>query len=316
VETTTPPFSPPPSRPTPPNALLFFAVVLLLYALPGQIAQASNVVLGLAWTEIFVFLLPAAVFAAGANLRPNAFLLLARRPTVAQILLGLACGVVSFAAAGALMSLSSLLLPRSWIETFDLARLFRGPPGERILLGLVATTLAPFCEEAAFRGYLQNALLHRRSGRAAIVISALLFAAMHLDPTRFAAVFVLGLLYGWIAWRTGTIWPSVVAHAANNGIAATLTLASLAETSPDAATPRAAGLMLITAGVLLVPLVRALRVVTPAPLVPQEVAVPYDPADQAVGFRLARISPSMAGMAALGAALLVFITTLSRTRGN
>ena len=59
-------------------------------------------------------------------------------------------------------------MPRSWIETFDLAKLFDRSLAERAVLALVATLLAPVCEEIAFRGYLQTTLLARRAPAVAI----------------------------------------------------------------------------------------------------------------------------------------------------
>ncbi len=301
-----------PPQPVRKSALLFFAVALLLYALPGQIAQASSVVLGLAWSEVFAFLLPAAIFAAGSNLRPAAFLLLARRPTVAQVLLGFLCGVASFLVAGALMALSALLLPRGWLEAFDLTRLFQGPPIKRASLGVLASTLAPFCEEAAFRGYVQSALLSRFRPRAAIVASAFLFATMHLDPVRFVAVFALGLLFGWLAWRSGSLWPAVAAHAANNGIAAALTASGMAELASEPVDPKAALFTLVVSSVPLLLLASAYRSATPAPPPVESAIVRRDPSDGSATFRASRIPPHLAAAAAIGGVLLVLIGALGR----
>ncbi len=305
------PDSPPP-EPVRKSALPFFAVALALYALPGAAAQASSAVLGLAWSEVFAFLLPAAVFAAGSNLRPATFLLLARRPSAAQVVLGLLCGAAGFVAAGSLMALTALLLPQSWLEAFDLGRLFKGPLLERVSLGVLASTLAPLCEEAAFRGYVQNALLSRLRPGAAIAASSFLFAAMHLDPVRFVAVFALGLLFGWLAWRSGSLWPSVAAHAANNGIASLLTVSGLAELGPETANPRAALLTLVIAGFPLLLLASAYRFATQRPPPVEEAMVRRDPADVSASFRPGRIPPPLAAAAALGIALLALIEALGR----
>ncbi len=302
----------PPRPPVRKSALLFFAVALVLYALPGSMAQASSPVLGLAWSEVFAFLLPAAIIAAGSNLRPAAFLLLARRPTAAQVVLGLLCGVASFLVAGALMALSTLLLPSSWLETFDLGRLFRGPPLQRVSLGLLASTLAPFCEEAAFRGYVQTALLARLRPGAAIAASALLFATTHLDPVRFVPVFALGLLFGWLAWRSGSLWPAVAAHAANNGIASALTVSRLADLTPEKADPKAALVTLVVGAVPLLLLAGAYRTATPVPPRVEEATVLRDPTDPSADFRPNRIPPLLAAAAAIGGALLVLIGAVGR----
>lgn len=300
----------PPPAPARKSALGFFAATLLLHAFPGAGAQALRPGLGLAWSEVFAFLLPAAAAAAGGNLRPGPFLLLSRRPTLAQVVLGLACGATGFVAATGLMALTASLLPESWVEAFDITHLFQGPPGSRMAIAASAAVLAPLCEEAAFRGYVQSALLTRLGPAAAIAGSALLFAAMHLDPVRFPAVLALGLLFGWLAWRAGSLWPAVVAHAANNGIAAALALGGVAEAGAEGPDRRAALAMLGAGAMLLLPVALAYRSVTPRPPPPGEAIVRRDPSDPSIRFRLGRVPQAYLAATALGLALLLAIAAL------
>ena len=297
------PSGPPPRRGK--GVLGFFAAVMLLYVVPGAGAQSLSASLGLAWTQLFVFLLPAWAAAAGSNLRPRDFLLLSRRPAAGQVVLGLLCGAAAFPVANGLMALSSALLPEPWVREFDLSRLFQGSPLERAGIALGASLLAPLCEEAAFRGYLQGALLTRRRPAAAIGLGALLFAAMHLDPVRFPAVLVLGALFGWLAWRSGSLWPAVAAHAANNGIGSAIVLAAEVEPVPAAPELRQA-VLLAGAGALVLAFFAALyRRATPARPAPEASLARLDPADPSVRFRWFRVPPSLLGLGALGLALLL-----------
>jgi len=302
--------APPSPAPARKSALGFFAATLLLHALPGAGAQSLRPALGLAWSEIFAFLLPAAAAAAGGNLRPGPFLLLSRRPTAAQVVLGLACGATGFVAATGLMALTASLLPESWVEAFDVTHLFQGPPGSRVALAAAAAVLAPLCEEAAFRGYVQSALRTRLGPAAAIAGSALLFAAMHLDPVRFPAVLALGLLFGWLAWRAGSLWPAVAAHAANNGIAAALALGGVAEAGAEGPDRRAALAMLGVGAMLLLPVALAYRSATPSPPPPGETIVRRDPSDPSIRFRMGRVPQAYLAAVALGLALLLAIAAL------
>jgi len=56
----------------------------------------------------------------------------------------------------------------------------------------------------------------------AIGISALLFALAHASIYRLLPTLVLGILLGYIVWRTGSIFCSIVLHAVNNGLVASL----------------------------------------------------------------------------------------------
>ena len=80
--------------------------------------------------------------------------------------------------------------------------------------------LAPLAEEIVFRGAaLRSLLASRLSPLAAILISALLFAVAHLNPAQMPHAFLVGLLLGWMYWRTGSILPGMVYHWANNSSA-------------------------------------------------------------------------------------------------
>ena len=79
--------------------------------------------------------------------------------------------------------------------------------------------LAPVCEELVFRGAILRTLLRWRRGWAAIAISALLFSLVHANPVQMPHAFVIGLLLGWLYYRTDSVVPGVVYHWVNNSIA-------------------------------------------------------------------------------------------------
>lgn len=89
--------------------------------------------------------------------------------------------------------------------------------------GLVASMfvlvlVAPLTEEFLFRGLILRGLLQHHSARWAIAISALLFGLFHMNPWQFFPATIGGLLLGWITLETGTLWPAVLTHAANNSL--------------------------------------------------------------------------------------------------
>ena len=68
-------------------------------------------------------------------------------------------------------------------------------------------------EELFFRGFVQRRLLHRYSPATAIGITTILFALLHVTPHGIALASVMGVWLGVVAWRIGSIWPSVACHA-------------------------------------------------------------------------------------------------------
>ena len=84
----------------------------------------------------------------------------------------------------------------------------------------VVGLLAPFAEEVVFRGAVLRALLRWNRGPwVAIVISAFLFSAVHMNPAQLPHAFLIGVLLGWLYYRTNSIIPGMVYHVVNNSIA-------------------------------------------------------------------------------------------------
>ena len=80
--------------------------------------------------------------------------------------------------------------------------------------------LAPISEELVFRGAILRALLQWTPRHwTAIAISALLFALIHANPAQMPHAFLVGLLLGWLYYRTDSIVPGIVYHWVNNSIA-------------------------------------------------------------------------------------------------
>ncbi len=84
-----------------------------------------------------------------------------------------------------------------------------------VLFGII---VAPVIEEIIFRGFLQTALKNSFGGRYAILISAALFAGVHMDLFAFLQIFILGILLGYLYEKTQTIAASIVVHILHNSL--------------------------------------------------------------------------------------------------
>lgn len=82
---------------------------------------------------------------------------------------------------------------------------------------LTVGVLTPIAEELFFRGALMGWMMLRRFPRwTVILLPALLFAVMHLNPMGMLQIFFLALLLGYLRWASGSLWPSVGLHICNN----------------------------------------------------------------------------------------------------
>jgi membrane protease YdiL (CAAX protease family) len=105
-------------------------------------------------------------------------------------------------------------------------RALTGISGVNLLLAVIVIgILAPAGEELFFRGFMQTRLRERWRARAAITISALCFAVVHLEWVHGALAFVLGLYLGFVTEASGSIRPSILCHLVNNSASTLFTAA-------------------------------------------------------------------------------------------
>ena len=80
--------------------------------------------------------------------------------------------------------------------------------------------LAPLSEEFVFRGAILRELLKwKENPWIGIIISAMLFSLVHMNPVQMPHAFLVGILLGWLYYRTNSIIPGVTWHWVNNTIA-------------------------------------------------------------------------------------------------
>lgn len=84
---------------------------------------------------------------------------------------------------------------------------------------LAVLAVAPgMMEELAFRGILLPPLARAWGGWPAVLVTAAAFAGFHLSAEQLVVQFLLGLVFGWLRLRTGSLWPCVLAHAGHNAL--------------------------------------------------------------------------------------------------
>ena len=129
--------------------------------------------------------------------------------------------VVSTLAASFVSDLCGQVLPPmpQWLES-ALSSLLDGPLWVTVICSCI---FAPFFEEWLCRGTVLRGLLQKMKPGWAIVLSALFFAFIHLNPWQAIPAFILGCLFGYVYYRTGSLKLTMLMHCTNNALA---TLAS------------------------------------------------------------------------------------------
>lgn len=116
--------------------------------------------------------------------------------------------------------------------------LVRGDTVGNGVFALVAVVLVPLAEEYLFRGFVYARIRSLAGPRLAVFLSAAVFAGAHAGAAAHgvwvlvAQTFVLGLVLGWLRLRSDRLFPSMVAHIANNAVAILLVLSCLYNPEP------------------------------------------------------------------------------------
>jgi sodium transport system permease protein len=107
-----------------------------------------------------------------------------------------------------------MALLRDRLTLIESARLSNGvgQPGPWWEYVLVLALLPAVCKEIAFRGFILTGLRRRFSAWTAILLSSFLFAAFHMNVFMLAPAFLLGVVLGVLAVRSGSVFPGMILH--------------------------------------------------------------------------------------------------------
>ena len=118
-----------------------------------------------------------------------------------------------------ILELSSILPINLLVDCLNFNDLTSSTSDSGLSVAAVVGTclLAPFAEEMVMRGGVEEYLLRwKPNAFLAILISSLLFGALHLYPSLISAAFLNGLLYGWVYYRSRNVVVCFLMHMVNN----------------------------------------------------------------------------------------------------
>lgn len=91
----------------------------------------------------------------------------------------------------------------------------------RNVFGIISIAImAPLVEELLFRDAIQGHLLRKgMKPLNAILIASAVFGIVHMNPIQIPFAFAIGMIFGWLYYRTGSVVPGMIGHFINNSIA-------------------------------------------------------------------------------------------------
>ena len=134
---------------------------------------------------------------------------------VFAIILGVACWLFN---SGALSLIDEAGLFSSQFQYMEEVLSPLGS-GSVIMSVITIGIVAPFAEEFLFRGIIYNTLKKKISIKWTIIIQAVLFGVFHGNLIQGSYATLLGIVFGYVTYKTKSLWPAVIIHMVNNLIA-------------------------------------------------------------------------------------------------
>jgi uncharacterized protein len=196
-------------------------------------------------STFFMFFLPVYFFALICYRNPSKFIGFNTNFNLKQILIVLVIVILTFPLSGALAELNKIIpIPRNWEVYFKKKEAERALEEGvlisinsfyRYILSMIMIALLPAVfEEVCFRGGIQNILTRWFKGPwAAIILTAIIFSAVHVSYYGFLVRFALGIILGFVFYYSGSLWLSILVHFLYNGLQVTaLYFATMAHNKP------------------------------------------------------------------------------------
>ena len=180
-----------------------------------------------ALSSVLIFFLPAFVFALIVyGGKATSFLGLKPAQLKPMYILAIVLIVVAFPFVFWLGEVNQLIPLPKWMgdleqeATKQMQQFLKARSTLEVFVNVIIIALLPaICEEVCFRGALQRIMIHiAKNPWAGIIITSILFSALHLQFQGFLPRMFLGMILGAIYWYSGSLWPSILAHFVNNAI--------------------------------------------------------------------------------------------------
>ncbi len=201
--------------------------------------------------DIFLFITPAIATASIICCQPTRFLQIENHVGIKWFILSACILICSIPAMNCLINWNeNIILPENMQGIVEMMRvseenakvmintLVGGNSVSSLVITLmIVAVLAGFSEEIFFRGTIQRLLITgKTNAHVAIWITAFIFSAIHFQFFGFFPRLLLGAFFGYLMRWSGSLWPAVFAHVANNTAAGTSMWMELRQSTPPALT--------------------------------------------------------------------------------
>jgi membrane protease YdiL (CAAX protease family) len=203
---------------------MLYSVVVFLFLFFGYKVQEINFYFGILITEIALIFLPTLILLAVFKYDLKKVLRL-NKMDLFNLFLVFCIMIFSIPVAGMFNIINIWLVNHIFGKSIIVQ-----PPAATNLRGLIINMLtvglvAGVCEEVFFRGAIQRGL-EKLGAAISIILTAFLFSIMHVQFERLLGTFILGILIGFLVYRTNSLYSGIFAHSINNTLGVLVTFAA------------------------------------------------------------------------------------------
>ncbi|MBQ8412747.1 MAG: CPBP family intramembrane metalloprotease, partial [Lachnospiraceae bacterium] len=197
------------------DMVLIIAITIVATIYIGGAIQLKWGYYGVLCTQFIILIIP--IFAAWYTKKDIKETFRLRIPRLGYVLGGIMSVVGALLLGMIITGISSYIFKSSATELGESMNAILGDSFIETLL-LVAVVPA-FCEEIMFRGYVLSSMDKVFKPRNAIIVSGIIFGLYHMNLVQSFTTAFLGIVIGYVAYKSGSIFPGVIMHFINNALA-------------------------------------------------------------------------------------------------
>ena len=197
---------------------LFYMLIGIALLAVGSLFQERNLIIGLLQTELIVILLPSILY---MKIRKISLKDIKVNRIKTKDILWVIIATMLFYPIGLFLNVSFNFIIGFFIEFPLQSTPIPQNLNEYLIYVPVISLSAGICEEVLFRGVIMKEY-NRLGAMKSIVITAFLFGIFHFNLQNLIGPIVLGILFGYMVYKTNSLFAGIIGHATNNLIALTL----------------------------------------------------------------------------------------------
>lgn len=202
--------------PTLGDGVAVYAITLLVFIYVGTLIQMKFELIGVGASQLIFIGLALGIVLYTKGPIKKVFRL--KAPQGLHVIGGIFLWGGTFIIVNLITQLTLYFFPQN-LDTLEALNNFLIGENPMWFILIIVAVLPAICEEMLFRGYLLSACSDGKHFKRGIIISSLMFGAMHLYAIKLIPTALLGVCFAYVVYKSGSILVGMLLHFINNGLA-------------------------------------------------------------------------------------------------